>query len=116
MCNHYPIDNDNMTGEIIEEFLGKRLGLSAMGAAAWGNLVSDMAGRKHDPDLFRCAGCKCMCEETVDNTHFNKTIHLCTSLTWVHAGVFLGGTVNQIAHRIGATEPVLDFDLNAARS
>ncbi|EKX36674.1 hypothetical protein GUITHDRAFT_145537 [Guillardia theta CCMP2712] len=52
-------------GEIIEEFLGKRLGLSAMGAAAWGNLLSDMAG------------------------------------------VFLGGTVNQIAQRIGATEPVL---------
>lgn len=37
-----------MAGEIIEEFLGKRLGLSAMGAAAWGNLLSDMAGKdKH---------------------------------------------------------------------
>ena len=50
---------ENIAGEIIEEFLGKRLGLSAMGAAAWGNLLSDMAGKdKHanmlDLALFTC--------------------------------------------------------------
>jgi len=52
-------------GEAIENFLGGRLGMSTMAAAAWGNLLSDVAG------------------------------------------VFLGGTVQQFAFRVGAVEPVL---------
>jgi len=52
-------------GELIDEFLGTRFKLSAMGAAAWGNLLSDVAG------------------------------------------VFLGGSVQQVANLLGAAEPAL---------
>eukprot|EP00286_Rhodomonas_abbreviata_P021696 CAMPEP_0181299836 /NCGR_PEP_ID=MMETSP1101-20121128/6565_1 /TAXON_ID=46948 /ORGANISM="Rhodomonas abbreviata, Strain Caron Lab Isolate" /LENGTH=347 /DNA_ID=CAMNT_0023405025 /DNA_START=170 /DNA_END=1213 /DNA_ORIENTATION=- len=50
-------------GEVIEQFLGARLGLSTMGAAATGNLLSDIAG------------------------------------------IFLGGQVQALSHRLGASEP-----------
>ncbi|KAJ1477237.1 hypothetical protein T484DRAFT_1658375 [Baffinella frigidus] len=54
-----------LAGDAIEDFIGQKIALSTMASAAWGNLISDMAG------------------------------------------VFLGGTVAQIAHRLGAVEPVL---------